>query len=84
VAFLWNPDIRGAVLDYKETEGAAGSLRLQLQSVEVVRAEDFDRAFSAVTKERAQALIMPVANPVGFAKRGQIASFAQKNRLPSM
>jgi len=84
VAFLWNPDIRGAVLDYKETEGAAGSLRLQLQSVEVVRAEDFDRAFSAVTKERAQALIMPAANPVGFAKRGQIASFAQKNRLPSM
>ena len=84
VAFLWNPDVRGAVLDYKETEGAAGSLHLQLQSVEVVRAEDFDRAFSAVTKERVQALIMPAANPVGFANRGQIASFAQKNRLPSM
>ena len=84
VAFLWNPDVRGAVLDYKEAESAAGSLRLQLQSVEVVRAEDFDRAFSAVTKERAQALMMPAANPVGFAKRGQIASFAQKNRLPSM
>jgi ABC-type uncharacterized transport system substrate-binding protein len=84
VAFLWNPDVRGAVLDYKETEGAAGSLHLQLQSVEVVRAEDFDRAFSAVTKERAQALMMPAANPVGFAKRGQIASFAQKNKLPSM
>ena len=30
VAFLWNPDVRGAVLDYKETEGAAGSLHLQL------------------------------------------------------
>jgi ABC-type uncharacterized transport system substrate-binding protein len=50
VAFLWNPDVRGNLLDYNETEGAAGSLRLQLQSVEVVRAEDFDRAFSAVTK----------------------------------
>jgi putative ABC transport system substrate-binding protein len=84
VAFLWNPDVRGAVLDYKETEGAAGSLRVQLQSVEVVRAEDFDRAFSAVTKERAQALIMPAANPLGFANRGQIATFAQKNRLPSI
>jgi len=84
VAFLWNPDVRGAVLDYKETEGAASSLHLQLHSVEVVRAEDFDRAFSAITKDRAQALIMPAANPVGFANRGQIASFAQKNRLPSM
>jgi ABC transporter substrate binding protein len=84
VAFLWNPDVRGNVLDYKETEGAASSLRLQLQSVEVVRAEDLDRAFSAVTKERAQALIVPPQNTVGFANRGQIATFAQKNRLPSM
>jgi len=84
VAFLWNPDVRGAVLDYKETEGAASSLRLQLLSVEVSRAEDLDRAFSAVTKDHSQALIMPAANPVGFANRSQIASFAQKNRLPSM
>jgi putative ABC transport system substrate-binding protein len=84
VAFLWNPDIRGAVLDYNETEGAARTLGLRVQSVEVVRAEDLDRAFSAVTKDRAQALIMPAANPVGFANRGQIASFAQKNRLPSI
>jgi putative tryptophan/tyrosine transport system substrate-binding protein len=26
VAFLWNPDVRGNLLDYKETEGAASSL----------------------------------------------------------
>jgi putative tryptophan/tyrosine transport system substrate-binding protein len=84
VAFIWNPDVRGAVLDYKETEGTARSLGLQLQSVEVVRTEDLDRAFSAITKDRAQALIMPAANPVGFANRGRIASFAEKNRLPSM
>jgi putative ABC transport system substrate-binding protein len=84
VAFLWNPDVRGAVLDYKETEGAAGSLRVQLQSVEVFRAEDFDRAFSAITKERAQALIVPGANPLAFANRDRIANFAQRNRLPSM
>ena len=72
------------MLDYKETEGAARSLGLQLQSVEVVRAEDFDRAFSAVTIGRAQALVLSAGNPVGFANRGQIASFAQRNRLPSM
>jgi putative tryptophan/tyrosine transport system substrate-binding protein len=34
VAFLWNPEVRGAVLDYNQTEGAARSLGLQLQSVE--------------------------------------------------
>ena len=43
VAIFWNPDIRGAVLDYKETESAARALRLQLQSVETTQADDFDR-----------------------------------------
>ncbi len=84
VAFIWNPDIRGAVLDYKETEGAARSLRLELQSVEVLRAEDLDPAFSTVTKQRAQALIVQTPNPVLFTNRHQIVSLAQRNRLPSM
>ncbi len=84
VAFIWNPEVRGAVLDYKETEGAARSLRLQLQSVEVSRAGDLDRAFSAVTEQRAQALIVQTPNPVLFTNRGLIVSFAQRNRLPSM
>jgi putative tryptophan/tyrosine transport system substrate-binding protein len=65
-------------------EKAARSLRLELQSVEVSRAEDFDRAFSAVTNQRAQALVLPAGNPVAFSNRGQITSFAQKNRLPSV
>jgi putative ABC transport system substrate-binding protein len=84
VAIIWNPDVRGALFDYKETEAAARSLRLQLQSVEVSRSEDLDRAFSAVTNQRAQALIVQTPNPVLFANRSQIASFAQRTRLPSM
>jgi ABC-type uncharacterized transport system substrate-binding protein len=84
VAFLWNPDVRGAVLEYKETEAAARSLRLELQSVEIFRVEDLDQAFSAVTRERAQALVVPAGSPVGFSSRGQIVSFVQRNRLPAM
>jgi putative tryptophan/tyrosine transport system substrate-binding protein len=84
VAFLWNPEVRGAVLDYNQTEGAARTLGLQLQSVEAARAEDLDRAFSAITEQRAQALIVASPNPVTFTNRGRIASFAQRNRLPSM
>jgi putative ABC transport system substrate-binding protein len=84
VALLWNPEIRGAVLDYKETESAARSLHLQLQSVEVSRADDLDRALSTVTTGRAEALIVPATNPLAYANRGQIVSFAQRNRLPSM
>ena len=84
VAILWNPDIRGAVLDYKETEGAARALRLQLQSVEVTRADDLDRAFTAMTAERAQALVVPAGNSLAFTNRHEIASLAQKNRLPAL
>ncbi len=83
VAIMWNPDVRGALLDYKETEGAARSLRLQLQSVEASRADDVDRAFSSLTTGRAEALIV-AGSPFMFTNRGQIASLAQKNRLPTM
>src|SRR5262245_18066743 len=84
VALLWNPDVRGHLLDYKETEAAARLMRLELQSVEVARLEDLDQAVSAVTSRRAQVLVVLPGTPVFVSNRGQIASFAQKNRLPSM
>ena len=84
IAMLWNPDIRGAVLDYRETEGAARSLRLQLQSVEVSRADDLERAFSAMTRGRAQALLVPAVSPVMYSNRNQVARLARQNPLPSM
>ncbi len=83
VAIVWNPDVRGGVLECKETESAARSLRLQLQSVEVNRTDDFDRAFAALTTGRAQALTVAAFSLV-FMNRSQIASLTQKNRLPSM
>jgi putative tryptophan/tyrosine transport system substrate-binding protein len=83
VAIMWNPDVRGAVLDHKETQSAARSLGLQLQSVEVSRADDFERAFSRLTTGRAEALIV-VASSLAFANRDQLASLADKHRLPAM
>ena len=80
-AILWNPEVRGAVLDYQATERAARTLRLQLQSVEATRGEDLERGFSAITAARAEAFIVPVPNPVVFLNRGRIVSFAQRNRL---
>src|SRR5499433_2685159 len=84
VAFLWNPEARGTVLDFNESEKAASSLHLELQSIEVSSAADLDRAFSAVTSQHAQAMIILPGNPLAFSKRAEIARFAQRNRLPSM
>jgi putative tryptophan/tyrosine transport system substrate-binding protein len=84
VAFLWNPDVRGALLDYKETEEVARSLRLELHSLEVFTADDLERAFSALMSQHAQAFIVAAANVVMFARRAEIARRAQASRLPSM
>ena len=84
VAFLWTPDSRGNLLDYKETEAVARSLHVELQSIELFRVEDLDRAFSAATKGRAQALIMPAGNPIILARQDQVARLVQRSRLPSI
>lgn len=83
VAIMWNPDIRGALLDYKTTEEAARSLRLQLQSVEVIRADEIDGGFSALMAGRAQALIV-APSTLTLDNRVKIARVAQENRLPSI
>jgi putative ABC transport system substrate-binding protein len=84
VALLWNPDARGNLLDYRETEVVARSLHVELQSVELSSAEDLDRAFFSITSGHAQGLIVTAGNPVAIARRGQVTNFAQRSRLPSI
>ena len=50
----------------------------------MTRAEDVDRAFTIITEQRTQALIVQGPNPVLFSNPGQIVGLAQRNRLPSM
>jgi putative ABC transport system substrate-binding protein len=83
-AFVWNPDVRGALFEYKETEEGARTLHLELESVEVSGTADVDRAFTAMTSHRAQAMILSIGNPVAFSNRTQIVSFTLKSRLPSI
>ena len=64
-----------------EMQATARALGLQLQSLEVRSAKDFDGAFEAVLKERAQALTTS-ASPVISTNQQRIVAFAAKNRLP--
>jgi len=84
LAVIWNPDVRGHVIEYKEMEAPARSLGLRLQSFEVSQAEDFARAFNAIADARSEAVVVISAGPVMFANRALIASLAQKHRLVSM
>jgi ABC-type uncharacterized transport system substrate-binding protein len=66
-----------------ERQAAARALGLQLQSLEVRSAKDFDGAFEAVLKERGQALTT-AASPIISANQQRIVAFAAKNRLPAL
>jgi ABC-type uncharacterized transport system substrate-binding protein len=83
VAFLWNSANPAQELQWKEMQAAAQELRLQLQSLEVRSSNDFDSAFEAALRERAQALI-PAPEPLINTHLKRIVEFAAKNRLPAM
>ena len=82
VALLWNPP--GSSPDYmKDTEMAARSLGVTLQSVEIRTADDFGRAFTSVLKGRAEALVVGPGQFL-FTHQRRVVEFALKNRLPSI
>jgi putative ABC transport system substrate-binding protein len=78
VAMLWDPNHTDP--GYRETQRAAGALRVQLQSLEVRAAGDFDGAFQAAIRERAEALIVAGSRLLNLNRR-QIGDFVAKNRL---
>jgi putative ABC transport system substrate-binding protein len=83
VAVLWPPGAAGAVVTFKETEVAARTLGIQLQSLEVRSPEDFEGAFRAATTGRARALLV-LQSALTNAHRKLITDLAVKNRLPAM
>ena len=82
VAVLWNPanPVFQAQM-VKETEAAARRLGIQLRMLTARDAKEIDRAFAAMSGERAEALIV-IADPVFSAQRMRIAALAAIGHLP--
>jgi putative ABC transport system substrate-binding protein len=86
VAVLWHPRAysdRTMAGMLKEIEGAARTLGVQLQLVSAAGPDDIAAAFSTMTQERAEALIV-FPSPMLFSEYGRIATLAANNRLPVM
>ena len=83
VGILLDPDYPTLPFTLKETENAANSLGLKLQSLEVRSVNDFDNAFGAATKARAQALIH-FSHAVITNARKRVAELAMTHRLPAV
>jgi putative tryptophan/tyrosine transport system substrate-binding protein len=83
LAIIWNPANDGAQLDWQQTQAAARTLGLALESFEVRDPQDFSRAFSAMTRKRPDALVT-LMSVLTSAYRPIIVEFATKQRLPTM
>jgi putative ABC transport system substrate-binding protein len=84
VAVLWDPGAfpeRTAKDMLKEVEVAARALGVRLQFIEARGPDDFDRAFSEMTRARAGALT-GLGGSMLFSERRRLVDLAAKNRLP--
>ena len=86
VAVLWHPDAYGERTTknmLRDVEAAARTVGVQLRFADVRGADEFDRAFSAITAEPADALIVFPSSML-FNERRRIVDLAAKYRLPSI
>ena len=83
VAVLWNPNNPAAGPFLREIEVAARSLRLQLQILETRGPDEFESAFSAMTRAHAGALLL-LTDPMFFLHRTRLVDLATKSRLPAI
>ena len=83
IAVLYNPDDRSNVLASKELEQSAPALGLTLQRVEVRKPDDFDSAFSAMTRRQAHALV-GAAGLLTTSHRHVLVKLAAKARIPAI
>jgi len=74
-----NPDTAQSV---REVELAANALKVKLQYLDVLSPKDFETAFRAASKGRAQAVLYLVAGAVASGRQTEIAELAVKSRLP--
>jgi putative tryptophan/tyrosine transport system substrate-binding protein len=83
VAILWYPRNQDHPLALQETERAAEQLKLQTIKVAVNGAEDFDNAFSVITKADVNGLIV-LGDAMLRVNHKPIVQFATKARLPAV
>jgi putative ABC transport system substrate-binding protein len=83
VALLWNPDNDSNLAFLEELIIAVPGLGLQLISVPIRNADEFEGAFAAMTQRRPNALVTS-GDALLRRHMSQIVDFAAKNRLPDM
>jgi putative tryptophan/tyrosine transport system substrate-binding protein len=83
MAVFWNPADPAKALELREIQATGQALGVQLQLLEVRGPEDFESAFAAMARDRAEALII-LGDPLTLSHRMRIVDLAAKSRLPGI
>ncbi len=83
VALLWNPVPAGAAIYKNAVETAARNLGVTLQSVEIRAENEFESAFAAMIRERANGVVV-TSDPIFLGSRSQLVRLAGRHRLPTV
>jgi putative tryptophan/tyrosine transport system substrate-binding protein len=83
IGLFWVPDNLGSRLNKEALVAIAPRLGVALEPVAIRAPEEFDAAFAAVTRSRADGLFTHSA-PLLLSKREEIIAFAIDRRLPTM
>ena len=83
VALLWNPSDPASAQEWQDSQQPARALGLQLHSMEVSSADNYEKAFKEAIKARSAAVAV-THHQFAVTNRKQIAELAAKNRLPAI
>ena len=83
VGFLWSPTSPNASDNLKETEAAARSLRIAIESLEAKGPNDIEAAFKTATKKRVEAILMDGGGFFAFHQK-RLLEVVAKSGLPTM
>src|SRR5205823_12502008 len=81
IGVLWNPTTPSHQRALKSIEAAGEELRVELRMIPARTLENFEEAFSTMTREVVEAFLV-VASPLIVAQRVPLARLAVKHRLP--
>ncbi len=83
VAVVWNPDYVGMMARFRETQGVAPAVGIDVRSVEVRDSRELERALETMDRERPDALLL-LADPLTISQRLRIVEYAAKEQIPAI
>jgi putative tryptophan/tyrosine transport system substrate-binding protein len=83
IGYLFNPTNAPSVATFDAARRAAEAIRLNFESFPIERAEDLERTFVAIERDRVEALMLDAAHPIP-TDWPRVAKLALSHKLPAI